>query len=279
MEENKDSNGQPNEEIPKKGPPDLLESYAAATKPSEDNGADFPKGFWSRVDFLLRNKEEVFQMMNEGQRLRDLTVLFLQISLLMAAIYGTVMGGTNLLQGSEMAVAPKLALIPITGLKVPVLFVLTLVIVFPPIYVSNAFAGAKLSFGQMSALLFGSVAVMTTILASMASVAFFFSLTTLNYHFIKLLHVTIFAYAGFAGLNFLASAIDQFSGLKRKTPPSLFFLWLGLYVFVGTQLAWVMRPFIASPNEPFEIFRERSSSFYESVFESAKLFASGEREE
>ena len=41
-----------------------------------------------------------------------------------------------------------LGLIPITAGKVPLLFLLTLVIVFPPIYVSNAFSGARLSFLQ-----------------------------------------------------------------------------------------------------------------------------------
>ena len=77
---------------------------------------------------------------------------------------------------------------------------LTLAIVLPPIYVSNAFVGAQLLFRQMLAMLLGSVAITVTVLSSMATVAFFFALTSRSYDFIKLLHVLFFAYAGLTGL-------------------------------------------------------------------------------
>ena len=40
--------------------------------------------------------------------------------------------------------------------------------------------------------------------------------------------------------------------------------------FVGTQMAWSLRPFIGNPNEEFAIFREgREGNFYSAVARSA----------
>jgi len=34
--------------------------------------------------------------------------------------------------------------------------------------------------------------------------------------------------------------------------------WLGLYVFVGIQMAWVVRPFVGAPGQPVQFFRAAS---------------------
>jgi hypothetical protein len=39
-------------------------------------------------------------------------------------------------------------------------------------------------------------------------------------------------------------------------------IWLFLYAFVGSQLAWTLRPFFGNPNQPFAIFRDIESNFY-----------------
>lgn len=238
-----------------------------------------PAGILARLDFLLQHPEQVLARLREGRDLGLLCTIFLQLALLNSVVYGAVMGSSNLLQGAEMAMEHKLALIGITAVKVPVLFLLTLAIVFPPIYVSNALAGARLSARQMAAVLMGGMAVGSTLLASLATVAFFFSLTSTSYDFIKLLHVAFFAYAGIGGLRFVITALAQLrTRFVRATPLHLQAAWLMLYIFVGTQLAWVLRPFIASPDEPFEVFRDRSGSFYEGVHRSAVLFIRGQSE-
>lgn len=45
-------------------------------------------------------------------------------------------------------------------------------------------------------------------------------------------------------------------------------LWLLLYAFVGTQLAWTLRPFFGAPGEEFELVREIGGNFYTNVFQS-----------
>jgi hypothetical protein len=237
----------------------------------------WPEGFWPRVDYLLRNSGDVLLLMREDRHLPALSRTFFVASVLMAAIYGAVMGATNLLQGSPIGMGEKFALVGIVAAKVPSLYLLTLAIVLPPIYVSNAFAGARFAFQRMVCLLLASVAVTSTILASMASVSFFFALTSGSYHFIKLLHVIVFAYAGLVGLSFLVRGVGDMSIVEgRRTPKPVFVLWLLLYMFVGTQLAWVLRPFVGSPNEPFQVFRARNGNFYESVTYSAGQMLRGE---
>jgi hypothetical protein len=266
----KPSQREPKENVAKSG--NEKEKIAGEdTASSAPEPAFFPRGFWKGVDYLLHHPEEVLELLRRDRELGRLSRIFFIISLIMAAIYGAVMGATNLLQGSIMPLHGKLLMILITGIKVPALFLLTLIIVFPPIYVSNAFVGVRLSFQKMLAVLLASIAISSTVLASTATVAFFFSLTTKSYNFIKLLHVFFFMCAGYSGLTYLFRCIREISppGM-RQTPGKLFVMWLLLYIFVGTQLAWVLRPFVGSPNERFQLFRPRKGNFYESVLYSTK---------
>lgn len=250
---------------------------AKATEPARP--AAIPRGFWRSVDYILRHPEEILESLRTDTDLWRMSRIFFLVSLVMAALYGAVMGATNLLQNSEMEMAGKLWMILVTGLKVPILFLVTLAIVLPPVYVSNAFMGSRLSFRQMATALLSSLAVTTTVLASMATVAFFFAITSRSYNFLKLLHVAVFAYAGLAGLQYLVKSMQiMMKGSKRETSTFLFLMWLALYMFVGTQLAWVLRPFVGSPNLPFRIFRARSGNFYESVAESIRSLPSTDNE-
>ncbi|MCX7012199.1 MAG: hypothetical protein NTW86_06485 [Candidatus Sumerlaeota bacterium] len=245
-------------------------SASAAKPPIESHGpAQLPSGFWRQVDYLLHHPEEVMESLKQDVGLWELARTFFLIALVMAALYGAVMGATNLLQGSVMPMQHRILMILVTAVKVPVLFLLTLLIVLPPIYVSNTFMGARLPFRAVVAMTLGAMASTSISLASMGSVAFFFALTSKTYDFIKLLHVLFFLYAGLVGLSALAQCAQVASiGRRRATPQLLFLIWLLLYGFVGTQLAWVLRPFVGSPNEKFQVFRPRSGSFYESVGQS-----------
>jgi hypothetical protein len=46
-------------------------------------------------------------------------------------------------------------------------------------------------------------------------------------------------------------------------------LWIVIFGFVGTQMAWSLRPFVGSPELGFELFREgREGNFYKAVWTS-----------
>jgi hypothetical protein len=52
----------------------------------------------------------------------------------------------------------------------------------------------------------------------------------------------------------------------RQASMSLLYIWIALFAFVGTQLAWTLRPFFGSPGEPFAIFRKLEGTFYGDIF-------------
>ncbi|MBN1917722.1 MAG: hypothetical protein JW889_07430 [Verrucomicrobia bacterium] len=233
--------------------------------------AELPGGFWARVDYMLHNPECVIESMRRGLELRKLSLSFLVISLGLAAIYGAVMGATNLLQWTAMATDGKLLMIVSSAIKVPVLFLLSLVIVVAPVYVLNTFVGPRLSFPQISTVALASTAVMSIVLASTATVAVFFSITLQSYHFIKSLHVVFFVYAALVGLRFFRKSIRAVTPVTmRHRLGGLFTLALVLYAFVGMQLSWVLRPFVGDPDMKYQVFRPRSGSFYTSVPKSLR---------
>lgn len=51
-------------------------------------------------------------------------------------------------------------------------------------------------------------------------------------------------------------------------------IWVIVFALVGAQMSWVLRPFIGSPTQPFEWFRERESNFFIAVWNAlANLFS------
>jgi len=256
-------------------PPPLPKSNGIFLNPKPIEPAAFPVGFWHQVDYLLQYPEEISESLRRDDQTWDIIRIMCVIAIAMSAAYGAVMGATNLLQSSDLSSFAKFVMITVSAVKVPVLFLLTLVIVIFPIYVSSAFVGTRFTFTQIAGYMVTACCVTSVALASMASVSFFFALTSTSYHFIKLLHVLVFAYAGVTGLTYLGRALDEAATLQGKHAPfGLRIVWLALYSFVGTQLAWVLRPFIGNPDKPFELFRPRSGNFYESVFNSLLQFFS-----
>lgn len=236
--------------------------------------AEFPSRFWQRLDYMLHHPGSILESLRQDLDVWRIARIFLGIALAMAAIYGAVMGATNLLQASEMHTGSKFLMVLTSAIKVPALFLFTLVIIVPPIYVANTFVGPRLGFRQLVTVLLASMAVTTIILASTATVAFFFALTTRSYHFIKLLHVAFFVYAGLSGLRFFHKCMSAVA--PSAVGVSLTRLFLGtlvLYIFVGTQLAWVLRPFVGDPDMEFRLFRPRYGNFYESVWHSFRQWS------
>jgi hypothetical protein len=53
----------------------------------------------------------------------------------------------------------------------------------------------------------------------------------------------------------------------QPTPPSmtLLYVWILLFGFVGTQLAWTLRPFFGSPGMTFSLYRDIDGNFYAEI--------------
>ncbi len=46
---------------------------------------------------------------------------------------------------------------------------------------------------------------------------------------------------------------------------TVFYIWVIVFGLVGSQMSWVLRPFIGDPNQPFSLFRPKGSNFFEAV--------------
>jgi hypothetical protein len=90
-----------------------------------------------------------------------------------------------------------------------------------------------------------------------------------TYNFIKLTNVAIIAFAGVTGNVRLFQLLSRLGG-RRVVAYRVLFAWLAGNLFLGSQLSWILRPFIGSPSLPVEFFRATAlrGNFYENVFRS-----------
>lgn len=181
------------------------------------------------------------------------------LNLVLAAFYGFVMGSYSLTSndGWKQALA--------SAVKVPCLFMLTLLVCLPSLYVVSALLGSSLSVRQLIGILMASFLVTTVLLAAFAPITAFFMLSARDYGFITLLNVLFFAIATTAGVGVIATAVKTIGSQEQGSSRTLLRFWFWTYAFVGTQMAWILRPFIGSPNVPFSFFRSMDGNFYTAV--------------
>jgi len=90
--------------------------------------------------------------------------------------------------------------------------------------------------------------------------------STLPYGFIKMAHVVVIAFAGIAGNVRLFQLLAQLGG-NRAVAWRVLFAWLAVNLFLGSQLVWIARPLIGSPQLPVVFLRDTAfhGNFYEDV--------------
>ncbi len=209
---------------------------------------------------VFQDREAYFENLISNHNNNKATLNQALIIFGLAFFYGIVMGSYNSINQAM-----------VTGIKVPSLLLLALLICFPAFYVIQYMLGSRLSLMQMINTILSGFVVLTTIMASFAPIVVFFMITGNNYAFLKLLHVGIFTFSGIFGMYTIIEAL-KYSCEKKSVYPKIgiriFKIWIVIFAFVGMQLAWNLRPFIGDRNLPTEIFREREGNFYLAVFQS-----------
>jgi hypothetical protein len=159
----------------------------------------------------------------------------------------------------------------VTGIKIPSLVFLSLLICFPALWVIQYMIGSTMSIFQMANIILSGFVVFSTIALSFAPIVGFFMVTSSNYSFLKLLHFAIFVFSGIFAIRTIINGLI-YSCEKKNIYPKLgmkvFQIWIVIFAFVSSQLAWNLRPFVGSKDLPFELFRQREGNFYVAVFES-----------
>lgn len=222
-----------------------------------------------KVFSVFQPGDESFEIMDQEEKSIKLIGTQLLLIIVFSLIYGAVMGSFN---GALQAL--------VTGLKLPVLIILSLLICFPAFYVIQYMLGSKLKLPKMITIVLSGFVVFSTIILSFMPIVIFFMITSDNYSFLKLLHVAIFIFAGFFGMRTIILGL-RYSCEKRNIYPKLgltiFKIWIVIFSFVSMQLAWNLRPFVGSKDLPFELVREKEGNFYLAVLQSmASLFIVGD---
>lgn len=313
------------------------------------------------IERILRDREGVWRQISERHGLPVMLRQMLVSSVVSLACYGAVLGSSK---GWQQALS--------STVKLPVLFLATLAICLPTLYLFNLVFGARLLMSQAVSLIMVCITVTSVLTLAFAPISLFFRITAQNYQFFKLLNISILLLTAVVGLRFLIAgmralnehnatvALAQHTAVsaaaangsapaalaagqpaasqaqpagaetpaaatatlaaagngdgeavtsgaltsatmappapvtdpgyrlpvfpaphphvtrqltpsttdptsQQQTSMTLLYVWILLFGFVGTQLAWTLRPFFGSPGEPFEIFRNIQGTFYGDV--------------
>jgi len=209
---------------------------------------------------VFQQSDDFFEMLSDPDFSRKSIVKQVLVILIFSCVYGIVMGSYN---GFTQSM--------VTGLKIPCLIFLSLIICFPALFVIQYMIGSTMTIWQMANIILSGFVVFSTITLSFAPIVIFFMITSNNYAFLKLLHVVIFSFSGIFAIRTIIKGLT-YSCEKKNIYPKLgmtiFKIWIIIFAFVSSQLAWNLRPFVGSRDLPFELFRVRESNFYVAVIQS-----------
>ncbi|WP_426508334.1 hypothetical protein ACPPVO_57930 [Dactylosporangium sp. McL0621] len=332
------------------------------------------------IERILRDREGIWRQIGEERELGKLTRQMLYSSVVALACYGAVLGASH-----------SVAMAALSAVKLPLLFLMTLAICLPTLYLFNLVFGARLQVKQALSLVMVTITVTSVLSLAFAPISLFFLITAFSYDFYKVLNVGILTLTAFVGLRFLTSGmrslnehtaamararrlererqeseaaaalaalsapaaaaesdpvpagsvpaeseavspvsavpapapvpafappvqpnglvativsppvpppligpdgrpmypvpihvparpmphpVEQLAPGERPASMTLLNVWILLFGFVGTQLAWTLRPFFGSPDEPFQIFRQIEGNFYVEIVRAiGRLFS------
>jgi len=232
---------------------------------------------FAEIGSLLRGEAAQLDLCTERRNLWRLPVC-LTVIVFGAGLYGAAMGCWR---------APLQALY--VAIKFPLIILLTTL--------GNALLNAMLapllglniSLRQsMLAVLF-SFTVASTILGAFSPLTAFMVWNTPSlsgsvndvsigtYNLVQLTHVAVIAFSGVAGNLRLAQFLHRLSG-NRAVVQRVLLAWLAGNLFLGSQLCWILRPFIGAPGLPVEFLRASAfkGNFYEAVFSAVMRLLRGD---
>jgi len=138
--------------------------------------------------------------------------------------------------------------------------------------------GLNISLRQTLAAVLASFAIAASILGALSPLLGFLvwnapplaetlRTSASTHSLILLANVIAIALAGIVSNVRLLGLLRELSGQARIARRVLF-AWLGVNLFLGSQLSWILRPFIGSPVLPVEFLRGNAleGNFYETVF-------------
>ena len=236
--------------------------------------SSFHRLAWADVPNLLRAQPATLRDWLERRSSR--TGFCVLVIVLAAGLYGAVMGSWR---GEGQAIY--------TGNKLPLLFLLT---TLGNALINSMLApllGLNLTARQCLNVLLMTFAIAALMLGALAPVAAFVvwnnpsltAATTLASPEYGLMQLTLFGFIAIAGVTgnvALLPLLRETSGSARVARRVLC-AWLAVNLLLGSQICWVLRPFIWDPARPVEFLGPEyfRGSFFETLFEAARRLIFG----
>ena len=220
-------------------------------------------GILAVLEEFLKRSDQFLTNLAEEKNLKTYFLYSNLAILLLSIIYGATMG---LYSGGLQIVY--------SAVKVPMLLLISLYLTVPSYYVLYSLLGGKRSLRQTVALLLSGFTIMATILLAFVPVNLFFIITTPRssdaHSFTAILNIAIFTLGGFFALIYLIKGAKILYKEPSEEWKPAFLVGSVILMFVGTQLAWVLRPFF----NYYEFFiRPLEGNFYTAVSSLVLRFA------
>lgn len=159
---------------------------------------------FKQLDAVLRGDATRMSALRAGHI--DIRIGQVSVAVIVAAVFaGLCMGSYAVVRGGTDGLMQMLA----SAVKLPLLFVLTLLVTFPSLYVFNALVGSRLTWESVLRLLVAANGVILAVFASLGPIIVFFGLSTTSYPFMKTLNVLAAGIGGVLGLAFLLRTLHR----------------------------------------------------------------------
>ncbi|HXF10764.1 MAG TPA: hypothetical protein VN625_08275 [Desulfuromonadaceae bacterium] len=215
--------------------------------------------------FLRAGPEWLRERMERRQR--DMMLVCVAAVVVGAGVYGAVMGSWR---NETQALY--------TGIKLPLVILLTTLGNGLLNGMLAPLLGLNITFRQSLNMVLMSFAIAAIVLGALSPVALFViwntpplttgtRLSSMEYGFLQLTLTVFVALAGIVGNVRLFPLLRHWAG-RPSTALKVLLAWLAGNLFLGSQIAWMLRPFIWDANRPVEFIGPDflQGSFFETIF-------------
>jgi hypothetical protein len=187
----------------------------------------------------------------------------LALILLFGPVYGAVMGSYG------FDAPERLLQVLYSALKMPLLLGASTLICLPAYFVLSTVLGLRDDFRDAFGAILAGQAAMSVALASLAPVTRFFYESETDYSLALLFNALMFALGTGAAQWVMRRGYAELIARNARHRWTLW-AWGLMYVFVGIQMGWTLRPFVGSPGALPTFFR--SGAFTNAYVEVGSIF-------
>jgi hypothetical protein len=203
------------------------------------------------VDLLLRCSGAILARIRDGNDLAGLARIMILTIFACGAVFGASLGAYR--GGLQVVFA---------AVKLPLVVLLTAAICAPALTAINSGLNRPASLRRDLALVLAALARGSLVLAALAPVLLLAVSLHASYHALVLLTVGCCAVGGIVGLVLLVRGLAH----ERRASGAACLALLAVFVMVGAQMSWTLRPYLVRPRTPAAPFvRGVESSFLEAV--------------